>query len=141
MSCVELKSGALWIHNRPAVLLCSSFFYFRIPREYWRARMRDLKKSGYNAIDVYFPWNYHEVEPGVWDFAGEKDVAVFLRLAREENLYVVARPGPYICSEWDGGGIPVWVHMQSDAVRQYDETYLAMFRQWMDRILPIIRDH
>ena len=141
MSCVELKSGALWIHNRPAVLLCSSFFYFRIPREYWRARMRDLKKSGYNAIDVYFPWNYHEVEPGVWDFTGEKDVAAFLRLAREENLYVVARPGPYICSEWDGGGIPIWVHMQSDAVRQYDETYLAMFRQWMDRILPIIREH
>lgn len=141
MSCVKLENGALWIHQKPAVLLCSSFFYFRMPREYWRQRMQELKKSGYNAIDVYFPWNYHEMTPGVWDFTGERDVAAFLKMAREEELYVVARPGPYICSEWDGGGVPIWVHMQSDSVRQYEETYLAMFKEWMDRILPIIREH
>lgn len=138
MACVELKSGALVINGRPTVLLCSSFFYFRLPKKYWRRRMRDLKKSGYNAIDVYFPWNYHEVEPGVWDFSGERDAAAFLKIAAEEQLYVVARPGPYICSEWDGGGIPIWVHMQSNAVRQYDEKYLSMFQVWMDHILPII---
>lgn len=141
MSNVELRSGALIINGQPTILLCSSFFYFRMPRAYWRRRMQELKRSGYNAIDVYFPWNYHEVTPGVWDFSGEKDVAAFLKLAAEEQLYVVARPGPYICSEWDGGGVPIWVHMQSHAVRQYDEQYLAMFQQWMDRILPIIRTY
>ena len=138
---VRLESGALMIQGKPTVLLCSSFFYFRIPREYWRRRMRDLKKSGYNAIDVYFPWNYHEVTPGEWDFSGERDVAAFLQIAAEENLYVVARPGPYICSEWDGGGIPIWVHMQCENVRQYDPTYLAMLTEWMRRILPVIKDY
>lgn len=141
MPCVKLENGSLMINGKPEILLCSSFFYFRLPSEYWRQRMKDLKKSGYNAIDVYFPWNYHEETPGVWNFEGEKDVAAFLKIAKEENLYVVARPGPYICSEWDGGGIPIWVYMQTEHVRQYDETYFAMFREWMMRILPIIREH
>ena len=139
MACVKLKDGALKINGKPTILLCSSLFYFRIPRAYWRQRMRDLKRAGYNAIDVYFPWNYHEVAPGQWDFTGERDAEAFLRLAAEEELYVVARPGPYICSEWDGGGIPAWVHLQTSQVRQYDAEYLTLFRGWMERILPIIQ--
>ena len=138
---VKLEDNALWINGKPVVLLCSSLFYFRIPSAYWRKRMRDLKKSGYNAIDVYFPWNYHEVKPGQWDFTGERDVAAFLRIAAEENLFVVARPGPYICSEWDGGGIPIWVHMRTREIRQYDADYLEMFGKWMEHILPVIRDY
>ena len=136
---VEFRDGCVLIDGQPTVLLCSSFFYFRVPPEYWRPRMRDLKLAGYNAIDVYFPWNFHETAPGVWDFSGERDVAAFLRCAAEEELYVVARPGPYICSEWDGGGIPIWVHQATDQVRQFDDTYLSMFGKWMDRIMPHIQ--
>lgn len=137
MERVVLANGNLYIDGKAEILLCSSFFYFRMPSEYWRLRMRQLKQSGYNAIDVYFPWNYHETSPGIWDFSGEKDVSRFLTMAREENLYVVARPGPYICSEWDGGGIPAWVH-RYDEVRQFDPGYLSMVKEWMDRVLPII---
>ena len=138
---VLLRNGCIEINGKPEILLCSSFFYFRIPREYWRPRMRQLKTAGYNAIDVYFPWNYHELRPGVWEFSGEHDVAAFLQMASEEELYVVARPGPYICSEWDGGGIPIWVHQKTENVRQFDPTYLQMFAEWMKQILPIIHEY
>ena len=78
MKPVELKENALMINGRPVILLSSSLFYFRIPQEYWEERMRQLKACGYNAIDVYIPWNFHELTPGKWDFSGMRDVDRFL---------------------------------------------------------------
>lgn len=100
-----------------------------------------MRESGYTCIDVYFPWNHHELAPGVWDFSGERDVAAFLELAHEEGLLVLARPGPYICSEWDGGALPAWLPLQ-DGVRLRDNSppFLAEVRRWFDRILPLLRD-
>ena len=86
MERVVLANGNLYIDGKAEILLCSSFFYFRMPSEYWRLRMRQLKQSGYNAIDVYFPWNYHETSPGIWDFSGEKDVSRFLTMARASAM-------------------------------------------------------
>lgn len=118
------------------ILLTSSLFYFRIPRENWEKRMKLLKTAGYNAIDVYFPWNYHETAPGVWDFTGNRDVEAFLKLAAEHELYVIARPGPYICSEWDGGAIPAWLTADGVAVRQDDPEFLKKIGTWYEHILP-----
>ncbi|MCD7735551.1 MAG: beta-galactosidase, partial [Lachnospiraceae bacterium] len=111
MNTVALDQKGIRINGQYEILVVSSLFYFRIPRSKWESRMRLLKSAGYNAIDVYFPWNYHEKKPGEWDFTEERDVSAFLRLARENNLWVIARPGPYICSEWDGGGIPAWHYL------------------------------
>lgn len=73
-------------------MLVSSLFYFRIPRERWRDRIQLLKAAGYHAIDVYFPWNYHQISPDEWCFEENRDVEYFLKLAAENELYVIARP-------------------------------------------------
>lgn len=138
MRAVEMKENCLLIEGRPMVLLSSSLFYFRIPRAYWEKRMQQLKACGYQAIDVYIPWNFHELEPGIWDFSGMRDIAYFLELAEKNGLYVVARPGPYICSEWDGGALPAWLGTQNMRLRQYDGGYLKETEKWFDKILPIV---
>jgi hypothetical protein len=139
VSSVRTDERGILIKDRRVTLLCSSFFYFRIPEGFWIDRVRKIHAAGYNCIDVYFPWNFHETAPGTWDFhTGMKDDSRFLELAAAEGLFVVARPGPYICSEWDGGSLPAWLFSEGIAIRQNDPAYLAHVREWYDRILPII---
>ncbi|MBT1172778.1 beta-galactosidase [Bifidobacterium sp. MA2] len=140
---VYLDHNRLVIDGTPRVLLCASLFPFRVPREQWGQRLEAVKRLGYHAIDVYIPWNFHETAPGVWDFSGRRDIDEFLRLTHEAGLYAMVRPGPYICSEWDGGAIPAWIATDparggGDALRQNDPAFLDAVRGWYDRILPII---
>lgn len=141
MKTVEIDQSGVKIGGEYKILLVSSLFYFRIPREKWEDRMKALKSAGYNAIDVYFPWNYHEVEPGTWLFDENRDIDTFLSLAQKNDLYVIARPGPYICSEWDGGGIPAWLYLQDIPLRQDDERYIEQLKVWYEKVLSIIRNH
>lgn len=160
---IQLNEKGIQIDGEYRVLLASSLFYFRIPRERWDRRMKLLRTAGYNTIDVYFPWNYHETSPGVWDFEENRDVAHFLRLAAENKLFVIARPGPYICSEWDGGAIPAWLYTGGAAydaacdrrdggayegagqgsvqVRQDDPAFLAAMYAWYSHILPVLSEY
>lgn len=138
---VEFRSDGIFINGEPLVLLTSSLFYFRLPAFEWRSRMRSLHALGYNAIDVYFPWNYHELAPGQWDFSGERDVRAFLQQASEAGLWVVARPGPYICSEWDGGALPAYLNtLPGLELRDNNPEFLQAVRKWFDRILPILAE-
>ena len=114
MSSVALNGQGIVIDGRPQVVLCASLFYFRLPREQWRARLEQVRRSGYTCVDVYLPWNFHELAPGRWSFDGRRDVAAFLDLAAETGLHVIARPGPYICSEWDGGALPAWLGLDAE---------------------------
>lgn len=134
---IKLKKNSLMINNKEEIILCASFFYFRIPKKEWESRAKLISALGYNSVDIYFPWNFHETEPGMFDFSEDRDVDSFLKICADNNLYVIARPGPYICSEWDGGGLPSWV-ICNNQIRQNDEKYLAEVRKWYDRILPII---
>jgi beta-galactosidase len=138
MASIQLSANGICIGGQPKILLCASLFYFRIPRENWCARMAQLRMAGYNCIDVYIPWNFHELRPGEWHFDGMHDVDAFLSLAAQHGLYVIARPGPYICSEWDGGGLPSWLHHKKLALRQDDPAYLHDLNRWLEKILPII---
>ncbi|MEU6353519.1 beta-galactosidase [Streptomyces sp. NPDC047072] len=141
MTTIHVDGRAVWIDGRPRTLLCASLFYFRLPREQWRERLAQVRASGYTCVDVYLPWNFHELAPGRWDFEGRRDVAAFLDLAREEGLYVIARPGPYICSEWDGGALPAWLGLGPELrVRQNEPRYLAQVTAWFDRVLPILAE-
>ncbi|MFC4810611.1 beta-galactosidase [Paenibacillus sp. GCM10023250] len=136
---LQLGASSLRIGGQAEIVLCASLFYFRLPRAQWRERMEQVKACGYNAIDVYFPWNYHELEEGRWDFAGERDAEYFLRQAAEAGLWVVARPGPYICSEWDGGGLPAYLFAKPGLViRSADPAYMEAVKRWYDRILPLL---
>ena len=141
MNAVSLNRDGFTVLGEKKILLCASLFYFRIPREDWQRRMQDLRACGYNCIDVYFPWNFHELHPDDWCFEGMHDCAAFLDLAAENNLYVIARPGPYICSEWDGGALPAWLGDVCSVIRQNDPDYLRYLSRWLRRILPIIAAH
>uniref|UniRef100_A0A4W3GJ50 Glycoside hydrolase 35 catalytic domain-containing protein n=1 Tax=Callorhinchus milii TaxID=7868 RepID=A0A4W3GJ50_CALMI len=89
--------------------IAGSIHYFRVPRMYWRDRLRKMYMAGLNAIQIYVPWNYHEPSPGHYDFTGPRDLEAFIRLAQGLGLLVILRPGPYICAEWDMGGLPAWL--------------------------------
>lgn len=136
---VVLNADGIMIDGQPVILLASSLFYFRVPRGLWADRMAKIRQAGYNTIDVYFPWNYHELAEGVWNFRGERDVAEFLHLAQEAGLWVIARPGPYICSEWDGGGLPAYLLTKAGVrIRDNEPRYLQYVEGWFDRILAIL---
>jgi beta-galactosidase len=139
---IQLSSDAMRINGKSEIILCASLFYFRLPRGLWKERLSKVKAFGYNAIDVYFPWNHHETEEGMWDFTGEKDVAQFLQDAADTGLWVIARPGPYICSEWDGGALPAYLFVKDNLrLRDNDPQFLRHAARWYDQILPILRKY
>ncbi|WP_202078981.1 beta-galactosidase [Caldalkalibacillus salinus] len=138
---VYMNRDGIYINHQPVIILCSSLFYFRIPQGLWKDRLQKVKEAGYNCIDVYFPWNFHEVKKGKWDFTGDRDVAQFLQLAADEGLWVMARPGPYICSEWDGGGLPAYLFTENLTVRDHDSLYLAYVSEWFEQIMPILKKY
>jgi|GEM_PF-3701908 len=139
MNEVQIKGTKWFIDNEERILLCASLFYFRIPKEVWADRMQKIKAMGYNTIDVYFPWNYHEKIEGKWNFGDNRDIETFLQLAQEHNLYVIARPGPYICSEWDMGGLPSYLLTKQVELRQNDPQYLLYVEKWFAQVLPILK--
>lgn len=135
---IQLDKNGIRINGKYTTLLCASLFYFRIPRDLWKDRIRKLRKIGYNCVDVYFPWNFHEKAPGSWCFEGEADAGEFLDMLAEEKMFVIARPGPYICSEWDGGGIPAWVLASGHPIRENSPYFLEQVKHWYEHIIPII---
>ncbi|MEU9627200.1 beta-galactosidase [Streptomyces luteogriseus] len=138
---IALDARGIRFEGGPRLVLCASLFYFRLPREQWRARLAQVRASGYTCVDVYLPWNFHETAPGRWSFEGRRDVAAFLDLAQEEGLYVIARPGPYICSEWDGGALPAWLGLDPQLrVRQHEPRFLDRVTAWFDQALPLLAE-
>jgi len=109
--------------------------YARIPREYWRDRMRKARAMGLNTIATYVFWNLHEPRPGVFNFSGQLDVAAFVKTAQEEGLYVLLRPGPYVCSEWDLGGMPAWLLADPNIVlRSPDPQFMNPAREFLKKL-------
>ena len=139
---VTFDRNGYHIDGKPVWIASGEFQYFRMTRADWAPRLLQLKLAGFNAVSVYFPWNYHEVAEGVWDFSGDKDAEAFLKTAAETGLYVVARPGPFICNEWEGGGIPAWLSAREGIrLRTADPQYLAACDKWWDKIAPLIAQY
>jgi|HubBroStandDraft_5_1064220.scaffolds.fasta_scaffold02969_4 beta-galactosidase GanA len=121
--------------GKPYEILSGEIHYARVPRDYWRDRLRKIRAMGLNTIQVYSFWNAHEPQPGVFDFSGNLDVAAFLQAAKEENLNVLMRLGPYVCAEWDAGGFPAWLFDGNKIkVRTTDPEFLAAAGAYLDRI-------
>jgi hypothetical protein len=144
-SSIELSDGRLLLDGTPSVLLCSSVFPFRIPSAQWAHRLDLVRDSGYRMIDLYVHWGFHEPHPGQIDLTSpERDLRRFLDLAAERDLLVMARPGPYICSETDGGGLPWWLHGDAPgapaALRTADPDYLAAVDRWFGAVMPILAE-
>ena len=124
-----MKDGHFELDGKALQIISGEMHYARIPREYWRERLRMAKAMGLNAVTTYVFWNVHEPRPGVYDFAGNHDVAEFVREAQQEGLFVILRPGPYACAEWDFGGFPAWLLKDhSMVVRSRDPKFMAAAR-------------
>ncbi|MGB9031659.1 MAG: beta-galactosidase family protein [Acidobacteriaceae bacterium] len=127
--------GQFLLDGKPFRIVSGEMHYARIPREYWRDRLRMAKAMGLNTVTTYVFWNAHEPRPGVYDFSGNLDVAEFVREAQQEGLYVILRPGPYSCAEWEFGGFPAWLLKDSTmVVRSRNPQFLAAARAWLLRL-------
>lgn len=123
------------LNGKPFQVISGEMHYTRIPRAYWRARLKMAKAMGLNAITTYVFWNVHEPRPGVYDFSGNNDVAEFIREAQQEGLYVILRPGPYVCAEWEWGGYPSWLLKDHRiVVRSADPRFMGPAKAWLKRL-------
>ncbi|MCX6992660.1 MAG: beta-galactosidase [Kiritimatiellaeota bacterium] len=113
--------------------------YFRIPPSQWEDRVLKCKRAFLNSIGTYFPWNWHEEQEGKFNFRGDRDIAKWIQVIRDAGLYFIARPGPYICAEWDFGGFPAWLIPKKCELRTYDKEFLKYCSRWLKKINPIIK--
>ena len=105
---------------------CGEVHAPRVPREYWRHRLQMAKAMGLNTVCAYLFWNMHEPKPGQVEWSGQADAAEFCRIAQEQGLWVILRPGPYSCAEWEMGGFPWWLLKNEDIqLRTRDPRYMA----------------
>jgi beta-galactosidase GanA len=139
---VTYDQYSLLIGGKRTLIYAGEFDPWRLPSpSLWLDRLEKMKADGYNAVTPYFDWDYHSSAPGVYDFSGIRDVNEFLNMAQQVGLYVIARPGPFINAETDGGGFPGWLVTQSGTARSDAPDYLAAADQWLSEIDPIIAAH
>ena len=142
MGILSYKNGEFYLDGKSFVIRSGAIHYFRVPREYWRDRLLKLKECGFNTVETYTCWNLHEPREGEFDFSGMLDVEAYVATAEELGLNVILRPGPYICAEWDFGGLPAWLlKYENISLRCYDERYLACVKRYFDELLPRLRPH
>lgn len=152
---IRYDAQCLTIDGKDAFIYSGSFHYFRCPKELWRDRFQKIKDAGFNAVETYTPWNWHEREipKSPDDFSKItrlQDLDDWLTLAGEFGFYIIARPGPYICAEWDNGGFPLWLSAlkkpatplhKEGWMRSDDPVFLAWTKHWFDAVCPIIAKH
>lgn len=121
----EVGDKTFLLDGKPFVVKAAELHYARIPRPYWEHRIQMCKALGMNTICIYIFWNYHELQEGKFDFSGNKDIAEFCRLAQKNGMYVIVRPGPYVCAEWEMGGLPWWLLKKTDIrLRERDPYFM-----------------
>ena len=131
----EVKEGQFVYDGKAIRIISGEMHYARIPHQYWRHRMKMLKAMGLNAVATYVFWNLHEPEPGKWDFSGDRNLAEYIRIAGEEGLMVILRPGPYVCAEWEFGGYPWWLqNVEGMELRRDNEQFLKYTKLYLERL-------
>ena len=137
----EIGEKDFLLDGEPFVIRCGEVHYARIPRPYWRHRLQMLRAMGCNAVGCYMFWNFHEREKGVFKWDGRADVAAFCKMAQEEGLWVVLRPGPYSCAEWECGGAPWWLMKDDTAngakpisMRSSDPRWVVPATNWLHAV-------
>ncbi len=142
MGILTYKERQFYLDGEPFTVLSGAVHYFRVPREYWYDRLLKLKECGFNTVETYTCWNLHEPKEGEFDFSGNLDIAEYFKTAQELGLNIILRPGPYICSEWDFGGLPAWLLSYDKIdVRCYDELFLSKVRRYYKALLDVVRPY
>uniref|UniRef100_A0A915EEU2 Glycoside hydrolase 35 catalytic domain-containing protein n=1 Tax=Ditylenchus dipsaci TaxID=166011 RepID=A0A915EEU2_9BILA len=132
---VFLKDG------QPYRYISGEIHYFRIHPSLWQDRLQRVRAAGLNAVQVYIPWNFHEIMAGVVDFQSpEKNLTHFLQLAQQNSLDVLLRIGPYVCAEWENGGLPWWLLRHPNiSMRTSDPKYKEEVKKYFNVMLPIVK--
>ena len=139
---IKIDGQGFIINGQRTYIASGCIHYPRVPRDLWRDRLLRLKRAGFNTVQTYAFWNFHEPRENEWDFTGDHDLGAFLDTAKEVGLYATVRVGPYVCAEWDSGGYPVWLKFKPPMkVRTADPEYLKWNDHWYDKILPIVAAH
>ncbi|OQV15761.1 Beta-galactosidase-1-like protein 2 [Hypsibius exemplaris] len=135
------EGATLMLNGKPLRILSGAIHYFRVVPEYWEDRLTKLKAAGLNTVETYVPWNLHEPRPGVFDFDGILDIRNFIEIAKRLDLLVIFRPGPYICAEWEFGGLPSWLlTIPGMKVRSNNKPYLDATNRYLENLIPRIAD-
>ncbi|CAH1154969.1 unnamed protein product [Phaedon cochleariae] len=135
-----------YLNDKEIFIYSGAVHYFRVPRQYWRDRLRKLRAAGLNTVETYIPWNLHEPKSGEYDFGdGGNDMSDFLHLeeflqiAKEEDLFTIIRSGPFICAEFEFGGFPSWLLREDNIeLRTSNSTYMNYVTRWFGVLLPIL---
>jgi beta-galactosidase len=137
----QLTPGAFLLDGKNFQIISGEMHPARIPREYWRHRIQMAKAMGCNTIAAYVFWNYHETKEGVFDFtSGNHNIGEFLRICKEEGMWVLLRPGPYVCAEWDFGGLPTYLLKIPDIkIRCMDPRYMSAVTRYVNRLAKEIK--
>src|SRR5579859_7831335 len=131
----EIQDGQFLLDGRPFTFIAGEMHYARTPSACWRQRLRMAKACGLNTVTTYVFWNVHEPEKGRFNFKGDADIARFVRIAQEEGLWVILRPGPYVCAEWDFGGFPYWLLTEPGmTIRTRDANFLHYVERYLNEL-------
>ena len=141
-SVIQIDGKGFTINRQRTYISSGSVHYPRVPRELWLDRLLRVKRGGFNTVQTYAFWNFHEPVENEFDFTGPKDIGQFFSDAQKTGLYVIARVGPYACGEWDSGGYPVWLKfLPPFNLRSDNPTWLGLNDHWYEKILPIVAAH
>ncbi|MFI9152276.1 beta-galactosidase family protein [Streptomyces sp. NPDC053367] len=142
MSVLEIDHTGFLLDGKPFRLLSGGLHYFRVHPDQWADRLRKARLLGLNTVETYVPWNLHQPRPDRFSTDGPLDLPRFLELAAAEGLYVLLRPGPYICAEWEGGGLPSWLLAEPGIrLRSRDPRFLAAVDDYFALLIPALRPH
>ena len=138
-SAIDFDSHGFLINGKRTFLVSAGMEYARVPRALWRDRLLRLKRAGFNCVEMYNFWDWHEPQEGRFDFEGDHDLDAYLKLVKQMGMYAICRVGPYYCAEWDLGGYPIWLHLKPGMkVRTDDPQFEAAVDKFFDKIIPII---
>lgn len=130
-----------YLNDQPFKVISGSIHYFRVVPEYWRDRLEKLKNMGCNTVETYVPWNMHEPQEGAYNFSGQYDIRKFIETAHALKLYVIVRPAPYICAEWEFGGLPYWLLKDPRIkIRFENAIFIEKIALYYEHLFPQIED-
>ena len=136
---IDFDSKGFLINGKRTFIVSAGMEYARVPHELWQDRLLRLKRCGFNCIEIYTFWNFHEPREGQFDFSGDHDLDAFLKLAKKMGMYVIARVGPYYCAEWESGGYPIWLRFKPNLrVREHNAEFEKYTGRFFDKLLPIV---
>lgn len=136
----KINGNRFELNGKPFQVFSGAIHYFRCVPEYWEDRLLKLKLAGFNTVETYVCWNLHEPVKNEYDFSGMLDIVKYIKTAQQLGLYIIVRPGPYICGEWEFGGLPAWILKDNNVkLRCSDSSFLIHVKDFFTKLFSLLR--